>query len=96
MGPLLPRFGESITFNLGKLVQAKVAFIIRGQWCWPRRRKRNSTIQFVIAYSSLMLLPDESRDDFVICLPQGYGDFSVDFSVKSAWESMREMYYRLA
>lgn len=60
-------------FNLGRSLQAKGASIIRGGCGVGLEVGR---------------LPDESRDDFVIWLPQGNGDFSVTF----AWTAIREIY----
>lgn len=81
--------GNASRSIFGRSVQAKVVSIIRGgQWCWPR--KRNSTIQFVIGNSSLTLLPNESRDDFVTWLPQGNGNSLLNLL------NLLGKYYRLA
>ncbi|KAG5535897.1 hypothetical protein RHGRI_023618 [Rhododendron griersonianum] len=84
LGPLFQKFGDRVSFNLGRSLNAKVSSIIyHGGWRWPRLR--NAAICEIIANTEGGLLPDISKEDEVVwtLTPNGC------YSVKSAWMALR-------
>ncbi|KAI8533301.1 hypothetical protein RHMOL_Rhmol11G0286700 [Rhododendron molle] len=84
LGPLFHKFGDRVSFNLGRSLNAKVSSIIyQGGWRWPRLR--NAAIREVIANTEGGLLPDISKEDEVVwtLTPNGC------YSAKSAWMALR-------
>ncbi|XP_058202871.1 uncharacterized protein LOC131317329 [Rhododendron vialii] len=78
------KFGDRVSFNLGRSLNAKVSSIIyQGGWRWPRLR--NVAIREIIANIEGGLLPDISKGDEVVwtLTPNGC------YSAKSAWMALR-------
>lgn len=84
LGPLYQKFGESVVYNLGRSLFARVADIIQdGIWLWPRPRNK-VTLQIIDA-TPAGFLPTLQSDDEVFCSPSSSGLYSTT----SAWNAIR-------
>ncbi|KAI8531931.1 hypothetical protein RHMOL_Rhmol11G0174500 [Rhododendron molle] len=84
LGPLLLKYGDGVTTNLGRSLHAKVCSIIHnGSWRW--HRSRSAIVRDIIANIDPTLLPHPANEDSVIWTLSPTGSYSA----KSAWEALR-------
>lgn len=84
LGPLFQKYGDQVSFNLGRSLHATVSSIIHhGSWRWPR--SRHPIIIEIIANTDPNLIPHVDNKDSVIWTLNASGSFSI----KSAWQDLR-------
>lgn len=83
MGPLYQINGHRIVFNMGRSLNAKVAYVIhRGGWRWPSRR--NAVSKEIIAHTPSQFVPNENQQDPMIWALTSTGNFTI----KAAWNTI--------
>lgn len=76
LGPLYKINRHRIVFNMGRSLNAKVAYVIhRGGWRWPSRR--NAISKEIIAHTPSQFVPNENQQDPMIWALTSTGNFTI-------------------